>query len=175
MPNKHNLPAKRQPRHGIYSWVNSKKIPSGRAFQAVRRELGLMREELAQAHGGEKITPDAEILVDSVIEALGVQKLLGLYVRKYGVVDGQAAKRGRLELSPILAKNWISYGNTVRQALLALRELDKGGGKDDGPDLASIVAEYAVAGQDSAREATQAALGEETPADQGGGGRTKGM
>ena len=112
-------------KHGIYSWVNSKKLPRGRTFQAVRRELSQLREELIQTHGGEAITPDAQILVDSVVEGLGVQKILGLYIRQYGVVDGQSAKRGRLELSPILSKNWISYGNLVRQGLLALKEIEK--------------------------------------------------
>jgi len=111
---------------GLYSWVNSKKLPRGRTFQAVRRELGHLREELVQAHGGKTISPDARILVDSVIEGLGVQKILGLYIRQYGVVDGQSAKRGRLELSPILSKNWISYGNLVRCGLVALKEIEKG-------------------------------------------------
>lgn len=131
MPDKTDSPAKRPARSGIYSWVKSKRVPSGRAFQKVRRDLGAMREELMQAHGGEKISPDAAILVDSVIEGLGVQKLLGLYVRKFGVVDEAASRRGQVELSPILAKNWISYANTVRQGILALKEIDKARGKDE--------------------------------------------
>jgi len=94
-------------RSGLYSWVNSKRLPRGRAFAKIRRELTLLREDLIRQHGGEKITPAALILVDSIVEALGVQKLLGLYI----------------ELNPILAKNWISYGNTVRQALIALKEI----------------------------------------------------
>jgi hypothetical protein len=107
----------------MYSWVNSKRLPRGRAFAKTRRELSILREDLIRQHGGEKISPSARILVDSIIEALGVQKLLGLYVRQHGVIDEQSAKAGRLELNPILAKNWISYGNTVRQALLALKEI----------------------------------------------------
>jgi len=110
-------------RSGLYSWVNSKRLPRGRAFAKIRRELTLLREDLIRQHGGEKITPAALILVDSIVEALGVQKLLGLYIRQYGVIDEQLAKAGRLELNPILAKNWISYGNTVRQALIALKEI----------------------------------------------------
>jgi len=110
-------------RSGLYSWVKSKRLPRARAFIKIRRELSILGDDLVQQHGGEKITPDALILVDSIVEALGVQKLLGLYIRKYGVIDEQSAKAGRLELNPILAKNWISYGNTVRQALLALKEI----------------------------------------------------
>lgn len=129
MPDKREVPgaalAKRRPRSGLYSWVNSKKLPQGRAFQAVRRELAGLRDDLLSEYGGEdKVAPDARILIDSVIEGLGVQKLVGLYIRKYGVIDAQSAKRGRLELSPILARNWISYGNTVRQGIVALRDLE---------------------------------------------------
>lgn len=48
-----------QAEHGIYSWVNSKKVPGERAFQAVRRELEAKRERLIERHGGEDITPEA--------------------------------------------------------------------------------------------------------------------
>jgi len=130
----------RQPKHGLYSWIDSKRLPRGRAFQKVRRELGRLREELVQAHGGDAISPDARILVDSVIEGLGVQKVLGMYVREYGVIDGRAAKRGQLELMPILAKNWVSYGNTVRQGLLALKEIEKGRQDTGAEDVLAYVA-----------------------------------
>lgn len=145
-------PIKRRPssRHGLYSWVNSKAVPSGRAAQAIRRDLSRTRTELVQAHGGEKISPDALILVDSVVEALGVQKLCGLHVRKHGVVDERSARRGCLELSPVLGKNWISYANLVRQGILALREIDKDREKDDAPDMGAILAEYER--EDAARD-----------------------
>jgi hypothetical protein len=113
-------------KHGLYSWVSNKRLPKGQAFQFIRRELTQLGEELKKAHGGEAITPEARILVDSIVEGLGVQKILGLYVRKYGVIDGQSAKRGRLELSPILSRNWIGYANVVRQGILALKEVDQG-------------------------------------------------
>lgn len=116
-------PLARWTRSGLYSWVCNRRLPEGRAFTKTRRELAILRDNLVDWHGGDNITPDAMILVDSIIEALGVQKLLGLYIRKYGVIDERSAKAGRLELNPILAKNWISYGNMVRQALLALREI----------------------------------------------------
>ena len=68
-----------------------------------------------RAHGGEDITPEAEILIDNVVEGMGVQKILGLYVRRYGVIDGKAATRGTLELSQISSRNWVGYANVVRQ------------------------------------------------------------
>jgi hypothetical protein len=140
--NKKDALTRRYTKHGIYSWVDSKRLPRGRAFQKVRRELSHLREELVQAHGGNAIGPDAQILVDSVIEGLGVQKILGLYIREYGVIDGQAAKQKRLELSPILGKNWISYANVVRQGVLALKEIEKGRMADDGPTIQTIIEEF---------------------------------
>lgn len=117
---------------GLYSWVNSKRLPGGRAFTKTRRELALLREELIRERGGkDKVTAGELVLIDSVVEGLGVQKLLGHYVRKYGVIDSQAAKRGSLELSPVLSRNWIAYSNVVRQGLLALDELRKNRAKDD--------------------------------------------
>jgi len=159
-------------RHGIYSWVSSKKLPHSRSFQAIRRDLSVMREELIRQHGGGKISPDAAILVDSVIEALGVQKILGLYVRKFGVVDRQAAKRGRLELTPILSKNWISYGNTVRQAILALKELDARKQAEPAPTIAEIIREYdEQAAQDqTAADGKDAELSARPAAGPSGGG-----
>jgi len=97
------------------------------------------------------------------VEALGVQKLLGLYVHKYGVVDSQSAKRGRLELSPILSKNWISYGNTVRQPILALKELDARKQTEPAPTIAEIITEY---DEQAARD--QAAAAGEADRDRGG-------
>lgn len=133
---------KRWPRHGLYSWIDSKRVPEGRAFQAIRRELGHLRTDLINAHGGEGITPDARILVDSIVEGLGVQKLSSIYLRKFGVVDAVAAHNGRLELSPVLGKNWIAFGNMVRQGLLALAELERARKQEDpGPTPIEILAE----------------------------------
>jgi len=142
MPDKKKdaLAVAKRPKSGLYSWVNSKKLPRGRTFQVVRRELSQLRDELVQAHGGKTISPDAQILVDSVVEGLGVQKILGLYIRTYGVVDGQSAKRGRLELSPILSKNWISYGNLVRCGLVALKEIDRDRQDTSGEDVLTYAA-----------------------------------
>ncbi len=135
-------PAGKRSRHGIYSWVNSRRLPKGRAFAKTRYELGQLRTAMIDRRGGEgKITPEELILVDSVIEALGVQKLLGLYVKKHGLLDEQAAKAGRLELTPIFSKHWINYAAAVRQGLLALNTIKDGREVDDGPTLAEIIRE----------------------------------
>jgi hypothetical protein len=157
-------PTDKRVRHGLRSWVNSKRVPYGRTFQVVRRELAVLQEDLIQQHCGKDITPDARILVDSVIEGLGVQKLLGLYVRKYGVIDNRAAKQGRLELSPILGKSWVAYSNVVRQGILALKELEKDRqGDHGGPTLEAIRAEYEVQAEDAPGSAQEG----QTEADEG--------
>jgi hypothetical protein len=148
-------PPVRRVRSGIYSWVNSKKLPRGRTFQVVRRELSHLREDLVQAHGGETITPDAQILVDSVVEGLGVQKILGLYIRQYGVIDGQSIKQGRLELSPLLSRNWIGYSNVVRMGILALKEIDKGRQASSQADIEAILTSYSRVDEPEAAQGGQ--------------------
>lgn len=49
-------PKRIRAKHGIYSWVHSKRLPQGRAFTKTRRELGQLRTELVNRHGGEAIT-----------------------------------------------------------------------------------------------------------------------
>jgi hypothetical protein len=136
-------------KHYLYSWVTRKALPSGRAFVRIRRELSKLRGELIERYGGNKITPEAVILIDSVIEALGVQKLQGLYIRKAGIIRQDSLKAGNLELHSILGKNWISYANVVRQNLLALQDLKLTDEKV--PDITSYIAEFDA--QKAAKEA----------------------
>lgn len=115
----------------LYSWVNSKRLPKGRAFQKVRRELAAYRLELIAEYGGERISPQALALVDATVEAMGVVKILGLYTRQFGVINSQAAKRGSLELTPLLSRSWLGYQNMIRQNIAQLEELHKNRGRDD--------------------------------------------
>jgi len=107
----------------LYSWVSRKTMPSGRSFTKIRRELSQLRCELIGRYGGDKVSPEAITLIDSVIEALGVQKLMGLYIRQAGIIRRDSLKQGNLELHAALGKNWVSYANVVRQNLMALKEL----------------------------------------------------
>jgi hypothetical protein len=94
----------------------------------------MLRNEMIERYGGDKVAPEAVILIDGTIEALGVQKLQGLYIRKAGIIRQDSLKAGNLELHSILGKNWISYANVVRQNLLALQTL-KLTNEDEGLDL----------------------------------------
>jgi hypothetical protein len=102
-----------------------------------------------------KISPGARALIMGTCEAEGVVMLIGSYLRKYGVLDHRAVKRGSLELSPLLSRSWLAYQNTIRQNVLALEALKNSRGQHaEGPTLEAIRAEYevqaeAVAGQDA--------------------------
>lgn len=128
-------------RSGVYSWISSKRIPQGRTFQKIRRELSIERErfeaEHLDSHG--EVPPGTQALIDGTIEAEGVVKLIGLYLRRQGVVDGAAAKRGSLELSPLLARSWVTYQNCIRQNVVVLEEMKraraKGGDPGAGPTI----------------------------------------
>lgn len=133
-------------RHGVYSWLRSKRGTTDRASKATIREVGKLMGEFEAEHTVDgKISPGARALIMGTCEAEGVVMLIGTYLRKYGVLDNRAAKRGTLELTPLLSKSWLAYQNTIRQNVLALEQLKASRGHGaDGLDLNAIRAEYEV-------------------------------
>lgn len=133
-------------RHGVYSWLRSKRGTTDRASRATLREVGKLMEEFESEHTVDgKISPGARALIMGTCEAEGVVMLIGGYIRKHGVLDHRAEKRGSLELSPLLSKSWLAYQNTIRQNVLALEELKRTrANNQEGPSLAAIRAEYEV-------------------------------
>ncbi|MEN6560125.1 MAG: hypothetical protein ABFD52_05045 [Acidobacteriota bacterium] len=134
--------AARKPRKnaktGLYSWVNSKRLPKARSFQKTRRELAIYRDDLIREYGGEKISPQALALVDATCEAMAVVKILGCYTRQFGVIDSHAAKHGTLSLTPLLSKSWVSYQNLIRQNIAQLEELRKARARDNEDGMAEF-------------------------------------
>jgi len=133
-------------RHGVYSWLRSKRGTTDRASKATIREVGKLMGEFEAEHTVDgKISPGARALIMGTCEAEGVVMLIGTYLRKYGVLDNRAAKRGTLELTPLLSKSWLAYQNTIRQNVLALEQLKASRGHGpEGPSLNAIRAEYEV-------------------------------
>jgi hypothetical protein len=154
--------------HYLYSWVSKKSLPSRWAFKVIRQELGRMRADLIAEYGGDKVSPQAIILIDSVVEALGVQKLQGLYIRKAGIIRQDSLKAGNLELHSMLGRSWVAYANVVRQGLMALKEL---GGLHDERGLTpaelaeAINVEAAAKGQDAQDDAGASQEGARRPQD----------
>lgn len=146
--------------HHIYSFLDRRRLPKGRAFTRTRRELAQVRDELIAENGGEGATTTARVLIDNVCEGLAVQKLIGMYLRQYGILDGQAAAAGRVELAPVLGKNFVSYANMVRQGIMALEELKKGRQVPPQAEIEAILTSYSRA--DSPGEAGPEGQGEAT-------------
>ena len=87
----------------------------------MQKYLEDMRRDIINQLGGPgAITPTQEALVESTIQALGVQLLAGAYVQKYSILRPDQARRGILEFQPLLAKSLVAYANLVRQNLVAL-------------------------------------------------------
>jgi hypothetical protein len=118
----------------------------GFLFTATMREVGKLLEEFEAEHSiNGKLSPGARALIRGTCEAEGVVMLIGLYLRKNGVLDNRAARRGTPELKPLLSKSWLAYQNTIRQNVLALEQLKASRGHNDvGPDLNAVRAEYEV-------------------------------
>lgn len=112
-----------KPKHGIYTWIKHGQLPSIRGKRKIQKVLEELEEGLIADYGGpEGISTSQEILIRSTVKALGVPFLIEMFINKYGpiIIKGRA-----IELHPILSKNYLAFFNTIRQNLLALKELGK--------------------------------------------------
>jgi len=108
--------------HGVYGWLRTGKInPSVRGFKRIRRYLREIEQALIADIGGpEKMTAAQEVLIKSTIQAYGVLLLAGAYTQRYSILDPAKARRGVLELQPLLGRSYIAFLNTIRCNLVAL-------------------------------------------------------
>ena len=108
--------------HGLGPWLKTRMVsPSIRGHKRMQKYLEDMRRDIINQLGGPgAITPTQEALVESTIQALGVQLLAGAYVKKYSILRPDQARRGILEFQPLLAKSLVAYANLVRMNLVAL-------------------------------------------------------
>jgi hypothetical protein len=162
--------AKGGKKHGIYAYLASGKLPSGRAWKREQAVIGRLREDLIDQYGGEKIRPAVLALIESAIEGLTIQRLASLYVRKAGILRRDSLKRGDLQLHSVLSGQFISYANLVRLNLEAASRLaaQKEPGAD-APTLADIIAEA------DSEEAAEASGGFEDGRSAAGQGDGKGL
>lgn len=117
---------KKNPKHGVYSWLDQKRInPSIRGHRKIQSYLEDLESRLIEMQGGpDKITAAQEVLIKSTIEAYGVILLASVYCKDAGILRPDKQKQGVIELQPVLSKQFLAFMNTVRQNLLALG-LDK--------------------------------------------------
>jgi len=160
-------------KHGIVSFLKTGAIPSGRAFRRVQKEVSDLRLALIEQYGGDKIKPDVLAMLEGAIEALSVEKLCALYVKRAGILRRDSLKDGNLALHDVLGKHYIAYANLVRLNLEAAARL--AGQKS--PEwiqspleiAAEIDAEKAAEASGRPGNTAPLALGEETGAGQGVG------
>jgi len=108
--------------HGIYTWLRHGKInPSVRGHRRLQRYLKDIRADLIADLGGpDKLTAGKEALLEMTVQAMGVLLLAGAYCQQYSILRPDLAKRGILELQPILGKSYVAYLNTIRMNLVTL-------------------------------------------------------
>lgn len=156
-------------KHGVYAYLASGKLPSGRSWKKTQAQVLKLREDLIKQYGGDKIRPTVLALIESAIEGLTIQRLAGLYVKKAGILRVDSLGRGNRELHSILSGQFISYANLVRLNLEAAARLAALSTKDDDQDLASIDAEYRDKPQDSPADGSGSEAGGQTGAAEGKG------
>jgi len=115
---------KKNPKHGVYSWLDQKRInPSIRGHRKIQAYLEAMESQLQDMQGG-SMTAAKQILIKSTVEAYGVILLTSVYCKDAGILRPDKKKKGVIELQPVLGKQFLAFTNTIRQNLLALG-LDK--------------------------------------------------
>lgn len=136
-------PKRGKGKHGVYAYLASGKLPSGRAWKKTQAQVSRLREELIKQYGGEQIQPAVLALIESAIEGLTIQRLAGLYVKKAGILRADSLFKGNLELHSILSGQFISYANLVRLNLeSAARLASQKPLEGPSPTIASIIAEH---------------------------------
>jgi hypothetical protein len=134
--------------HGVYSWLRTGKInPSVRGYKRLQKYLRDIEKDLINDLGGaEGLTAAREILIKGTIQALGVLLLAGAYTQKYSILRPDQARRGILELQPVLGHQFIAFQNSLRQNLVVLG-LDRKKA-DDALDLGRYLKEHYGDGKD---------------------------
>lgn len=127
--------------HGVHTWLRTGKInPSIRGFKRIQKYLRDVEKDLIADLGGpENITVAQELLIKSTIQAQGVLLLAGAFSQKYSILRPDMAKRGILELQPVLGKQFCAFLNTIRQNLIVLG-LERKAGEPEA-SLADIIRE----------------------------------
>jgi len=152
------IPRKTGMTHGIRAFVDSGKLPSGRAYRRAMKEVSLIRDRLVAKYGGDKIEPDVEAMVDSAAKAMMVQELCSLYIKRYGILRRDSLNQGNLELHSVLAKSFASYANLARLSLEAAARLAGIRVEQNEPDIMTYIKTF------DAEKATQdAKAGAERP------------
>jgi hypothetical protein len=107
---------------GVYTWLRSGKInPSVRGHRRLQKYLADVRKDVISDLGGrDNMTALQEILVESTIQAYGYALLAATYTRKYSILRPDSARKGILELQPVLGQQFLSFLNTVRQNAVVL-------------------------------------------------------
>ena len=130
-------------KHGVYAFLASGRLPSGRAWKKTQREVSRIRESLIEQYGGKGIQPAVLTMIESAIEGLMIQRLSGLYIKKAGILRGDSLLKGNLELHSILSGQFISYANLVRLNLEAAARLASQKAPEGPiPTIAEIIREH---------------------------------
>ena len=105
----------RPPRHGGYSLMTRGELPENRRYLAPY--LTAVREGLIRDLGPTEadLTTAQRVLVDRVVNFLGIARLIEEYVKDRGIFQNPQGF-----LNPALSKNYLAYCGHIQRALMAL-------------------------------------------------------
>jgi hypothetical protein len=107
---------------GIKLWLKSGKInPSVRGHRRLQAYLKATEESFIRDMGGPgMMTTAQEVLLKATLQAYGVLLLAGAYCQKYSILRPDQARRGVIELQPVLSTQYVAFLNSIRQNLVVL-------------------------------------------------------
>jgi hypothetical protein len=114
-------------KHGGFVWLRMGRLPSIKGRRRIQRQLNALRRSLMEAIPDSQ-DPRREILVSQVVRCEGYLLLAESYLRKAGILNPTALRKGSLETQPVLERI-VSFMNTQQRAVAALG-LDKETGKE---------------------------------------------
>lgn len=94
------------------------KLPTVTGRRALNRYLNGVERDLMAATP--RMNVKKELLIKQVVRTEGLMRLTELYLQSRGPVNPGPLARGEIELQPVITKNYISFMNAQRQAILAL-------------------------------------------------------
>jgi len=105
----------RPPRHGGYSLITRGELPDNRRYLAPY--LTGVREGLIGDLGPteEDLTTAQKVMVDRVVNYLGIVRLIEEYVKEKGIFQNPGGF-----LNPALSQNYLAYCGHIQRALVAL-------------------------------------------------------
>lgn len=134
-------------KHGIRAYATTGRVPvnlpSARSWKRTQARVREMYAAVRQRYGGDRISPDVDVLIAGAQDARLIRELGMLYVKRAGVMRGDSLAKGNLEMHSVLCAQLVAYSNLERLNLEAAARLAQQKAPEGPvPTIAEIIREH---------------------------------